>query len=283
VTTGGTAADRPALRRLVLAVAVLHDLDLVPEDGGVRLASGRLLPWESVSAGLLGRDPEAVESRPVFAGWLRSVTALAWRSPEDLAGRARPVGLPVGHALHPGPAWVQVRVLGGVLDLGVGLLGVGPDPDVVEVPPPGVLEALGHDPADWWPACAGYLEDMGRLAVDRHRRHPEQPLRPMGDCDVVTLLGSRQLRTALAQEDGQGLRAAAVPTRTRGWLDLSRIDPAFALVAASLADEAERGFPRPVLVTADEVGLARAGGDPVLQALRDAAAAEPVLPAVRYR
>lgn len=282
MTTADDATSPTALRRLVLAVAVLQDLDIVPEDDGVRLASGRLLPWAALAAGLRGRDPEAVEARPVLAGWLRAVQSLAWRSPDDLAGRARPVGLPVGHPVHPGPEWVRQRVLGGVLDLGVGLLGTGPDPDAVEVPPPGVLEALGLDPAAWWPGCADYLEDMGRLAADRHRRHPEQPLRPMGDCDVVTLLGSRALRTALAA-DGQGLRAAAVPTRTRGWLDLSRIDPAFALVAASLADDGERGFARPLLVTADEVTMARAGGDPVLQALRDAAAAEPVLPSVRYR
>ena len=79
------------------------------------------------------------------------------------------------------------------------------------------------------------------------------------------------------------MRAAAVPTRRRGWLDLSRTDPAFALAAASLADPEERGFERPLLVTVDEVALARSGGDPVLQAIRDGAAPDPLLPSVRYR
>lgn len=283
MTSADPVAARAALRRLVLAVAVLQDLDLVPGDDGVQTASGRVVPWASVVAGLGGLDPEAPAARVRLAQWLRTLQEVAWRSPEDLERRARPVGLPVGHPLHPGSAWVQERVLGGVLDLGVGLFGVGQDPDAVVVPPAGLLAAIGLDPVGWWPACRRYLEQMGTLAAERHGRHPEQPLRHMGDCDVATLLGSRALRTALAREDGQGLRAAAVPTRGRGWLDLSRTDPAFALVAASLADDAERGFPRPLLITDDEVTMAREGGDPVLQALRDTAAREPTLRAVRYR
>ena len=105
----------------------------------------------------------------------------------------------------------------------------------------------------------------------------------MGDCDVVTLLASRAFRETLAGCDTSQMRAAAVPTRRRGWLDLSRTDPAFALAAASLADSEERGFERPLLITVDEVVMARPGGDPALQALRDGAAPDPVLPSVRYR
>lgn len=293
-TPGGTPRYRPwmghllsierrtALRRCVLAVAVLQDLDLVPGDDGVQVTSGRVVPWSALSAGLGHVDPESPAARPVLTAWLRTLHQLAWRSPDDLASRARPVGLPVGHALHPGPTWVRASVLGGALDLGVGLLGVGGDPDAVLVPPAGVLEAVGHDPITWWPACERYLAEMGHLAAERHLRHPDQPLRPMGDCDVATLLGSMPFRAALAS-GGQGLRAAAVPTRSRGWLDLSRTDPAFALVAAALAEDDERGFVRPLLVTADEVTMAREGGDPVLQALRDSVSPDPVLPAVRYR
>jgi hypothetical protein len=124
---------------------------------------------------------------------------------------------------------------------------------------------------------------MGMLAAARHEMNPDKPIHPMGDCDVVTLLGSRSFRATLAGHDSAGMRAAAVPTRRRGWLDLSRTDPAFALAAASLTDPEERGFERPLLVTIDEVALARAGGDPVLQAIRDGAAPDPVLPSVRYR
>jgi hypothetical protein len=279
---GVTVMSRTALRRLVLAVSVLQDLDLVPVDDGVIVASGRLLPWECLEVALAGHDPEAVESRPVLSTWLRAVQDIAWRSPEDLASRARPVGLPRGHTLHPGASWAQFTVPGGVLDLGVGLLGVGTDPDEVVVLGAGLLEACGHDQAIWWPACVRYLEEMGELASARYTLHPDRPLRPMGDCDVVTLLGSPTFRRRLVGRDFAGMRAAALPTRRRGWLDLSRIDPAFALVAASLAENHDRGFERPLLITAEEVVMARSGGDPVLQAMRDAAAPDPAIPAVPY-
>jgi hypothetical protein len=274
---------RVALRRCVLAVSVLQDLDLVPVDDGVIIGSGRLIPWETLEAGLDGQDPEAPETRAVLSSWLSSLQSVAWRSPQDLAARARPVGLPRGHSLHPGVTWARATVPGGVLDLGVGLLGIGSDPDEVTVLRAGLLEACGHDPKTWWQACRRYLEEMGELAASRYTLHPERPLRPMGDCDVVTLVGSDAFRRALVGRGTAGMRAAALPTRRRGWLDLSRIDPAFALVAASLAESDERGFERPLLITAEEVVMARRGGDPVLQALRDASAPDPVLPAVRFR
>ena len=66
------------------------------------------------------------------------------------------------------------------------------------------------------------------------------------------------------------------PTARAGRIDLSRTDPAFALVAASLADPLERGFSRPLLLTREEVVMAREGGDPVLQSLRERAAPDPV-------
>jgi hypothetical protein len=61
--------------------------------------------------------------------------------------------------------------------------------------------------------------------------------------------------------------------RRRGWLDLGRIDPAFAAAAAAATEAAERGFDRPLLVTADEVVMAPAGGEPGLIELRDPVAA----------
>ncbi len=286
----GTVADmepgvgeRAALRRCVLAVSVLQDLDLVPVDDGVIIGSGRLVPWDTVEAGLGGHDPELPETRAILSSWLHALGSVAWRSPDDLASRARPVGLPRGHTQHPGDTWVQSTIPGEVLDLGIGLLGIGTDPDEVVVLRAGLLEACGHTPRSWWWPCLRYLEDMGELAASRYHRNRLQPLRPMGDCDVVTLLGSGTFRRALVGGDSTGMRAAAMPTRRRGWLDLSRIDPAFALVAATLADDHERGFDRPLLITAEEVVMARRGGDPVLQALRDASPPDPVLPAVRYR
>jgi hypothetical protein len=64
--------------------------------------------------------------------------------------------------------------------------------------------------------------------------------------------------------------------RRRGWLNLGRIDPAFAAAAAAATPPAERGFDRPVLVTRDEVVMAPAGGRPAEIVLRDPVA--PVSP-----
>ena len=145
------------------------------------------------------------------------------------------------------------RVLGGAIDLGFGFVGVGPDPDEVVIIPQGALDAAGIDPAPWWPVAVDYLERVGAVAAQRLADVPM--LRPIGDCDVVTLLASKTFRAALCSQEHTGMRAAAVPMRRRGWLDLSRIDPAFTVAAAAATDELARGFSRPLLVTADEVTL----------------------------
>ena len=64
---------------------------------------------------------------------------------------------------------------------------------------------------DAWTRAKGYLEDMGAIAATRLARDPDAPLRPMGDCDGVTLLGSRIFRSALIALDGVGVRAVAAP------------------------------------------------------------------------
>jgi hypothetical protein len=71
------------------------------------------------------------------------------------------------------------------------------------------------------------------------------------------------------------MRAVAVPVRNRGWLDLSRIDPAFVQAAASIAGDDERGFSRPVLLTVDEVVTALPGGNLAEIVLRDPAPDKP--------
>ena len=174
-----------------------------------------------------------------------------------LAERARPVGLPVDHPLHPGQDWVQDRVGGGALDVGFGFLGVRGDPDEVVIVPPGALGAEGINPAPWWPEARRYLEKMGMIAAGRLSTGTRGVLRPIGDCDVVTLLASRLLRAALSGIDGTGMCTAAVPMRRRGCLDPTRIDPTFTVAAAAATDLADRGFSRPLLVTDDEVTLAR--------------------------
>ena len=85
-------------------------------------------------------------------------------------------------------------------------------------------------------------------------------LRPVGGCDVPTLLASATLREHLVagpdRSPGSLLRAVAVPDRTRGWFDLARIDPAYTGAVWAVTDLRDRGLRRPVLVTRDEVARA---------------------------
>jgi hypothetical protein len=114
---------------------------------------------------------------------------------------------------------------------------------------------------------------MGALAARRWELDPACLLRPMGDCDVVTLLGSSTLRGALVA-DCDGMCAAIVPMRVRGWTRLSRLDPAFGPAAAAATPPEQRGFARPLLITAAEVTQVRPGGSPISLALSDPAPAE---------
>ena len=277
------APDSLDLRRLALAVAVLDDVDIVPTDDGV-LLTGDVpveVSWLELRRALAGADPESDLGRRRVGAFLRGRRIVARIHPDHLREQARPVGLPVDHPLHPGLDWIRLRVLGGALDVGLGFVGAESDPDQVVVVPQTALEAAGIDPSPWWPGALDYLERMGAVAAERLR--DGSTLRPIGDCDVVTLLASRSLREALAAQDGTGLRAAAVPMRRRGWLDLTRIDPAFTAAAASATPAEDRGFPRPVLLTADEVSLAPDGGRPAEIVLRDDAVETPHLRAVLYR
>lgn len=280
----------PTLRQCVLAVCVLDDIDLIPSDDGVLLATDRGsvdVSYHDILAALGQAAPETPLGRRRVSLWLRMRRIVHESAPEVLADSARPIGLPVGHVLHPGPGWVRKRVLGGAVDLGLGLLlpsRAAPDgaaATAVEPLPQSVLVAAGVDGAPWWPHCREYLEAMGLIAGHRAVRDGGGVLRPVGDCDVVTLLGSRVLRKALCPGLTR-MRTAAVPMRRRGWLDLARIDPAFAMAAAAATDECERGFDSPVLVTADEVKVAPAGGQPAEIVLRDAAVTQPWIRGMPY-
>jgi hypothetical protein len=279
------APDPPALRRLALAVSVLDDVDLVPRDEGI-LLTGQVLaapvpvPWRALRRAVAGVDPESDLARLRVLAHLTGRLITATRSREELRERARPVGLPVDHPMHPGLDWVAQRVLGGALDLGLGFVDVAEDPDEVVVIPHGALAAAGVDPLPWWPAAQDYLERMGAVAAGRFVG--TSTMRPIGDCDVVTLLASRAFRAALCGADPTGMRAAAVPMRRRGWLDLSRIDPAFTVAAAAATADAERGFARPLLLTVEEVAVAADGGRPAEIVLRDGAVGTPRLRPVLY-
>ena len=273
------------LRRGVLAVSVLHDVDLEPARLGVMLTgSPRVwVSWTECRRALAGHDPESPAGRARLTDRL-----LVWRWATD-AGRDAvvrsllPVGLPVDHVAHPGLDWVRERVRGDALDLGLGAQGLDPaDPDRVVVLPDSVLDALGVDPERTWEDVRPRLEQLGRLAAERVALDPQGRLRPFGGCDVVTLLGARSLRTALAEQGG-GMGAAVVPMRSRGWTRLALIDPAFGPAAAAATPARDRGFPRPVLLTGEELALVPEGGRPEVLALREDAVDAPWVRDVLYR
>ncbi|HTW18758.1 MAG TPA: hypothetical protein VME70_00930 [Mycobacteriales bacterium] len=258
------------LRQCALAVAVLHDIDVLPAVDGV-LLPGRpdlLITWPECRRALGGADPTSDQARLRLCHWFQLRRWLADRPLEDLEARARPYGAWVESPLHPGLDWVRRRIIGDTLDLGFGFVGLDPDrPDLVLPIPHQLLRAAGIEPSPWWPTAVVYLERMGEMAAQRLRRSSQ--LRPMGDCDVMTLLGSRTLRHAIVDGLPDGMRTVAVPMRNRGWLDLNRIDPAFSAAAARLTGLEDRGFDRPLMVTRDEVVIARADGDVIRAAIED--------------
>jgi hypothetical protein len=281
------ASTKPlTLRQCALAVSVLADIDLSPDDSGVRIAGsprdgGRadargavLVPWAELAEALGGHDPLSPSGRRRAATLFRLCRILAEHDshPEDAVApirhAARVLALPPGHALHPGPDWVVQRPRGGALDLGIGLLGLGDHPDDAQPLPPSLARRLGLRPDQWWPDLSDHLERMGGLAATRIARDGRPVLRPVGGCDALTLLASAPLREQLAAGDGTGMRAVAVPTRRRGWFDLARIDPAYARAAWSITTETERGLPAPVLVTRHEVVMPCPGHDVVAACLR---------------
>lgn len=243
------------LRRGVLAVSVLHDLDVEPGELGVVLPGPPRVhvPWTECRRAVAGWDPEGGRGRQRLTRWLQARRWAADLGRDALLPRLRPAGLPVGHLLHPGLDWVCERVLGDALDLGLGAVGMDPNrPDEVVLLPRTALDAARLDLEQVWPPARALLEELGALAAALLARDAKGLLRPVGDCDVVTLLGARSLRAALATVDS-GMASAVVPMRRRGWTRLSLIDPAFGPAAAAATAAADRGFARPLLLTADEV------------------------------
>jgi hypothetical protein len=267
--TAEAARQQRALKRALLSVTVYHQIDFRPADDGIVLEPGRPIPvsWAQCRQALGNLDPAHPIAPDLLARMLRSVITVSGLPDLLLAESARVVGLPVDHVLNPGLAWVVERVHGDVLDLGLGILGLDEtDPRRVVLVPPVVWEILDADPLRWWRTAMLRLEEMGTVAASRLAREPDA-LRPIGDADALTLLGSRTFRSALAAREG-GMAAVAIPMRNRGWTRMSLLDPAFAPAAALATDPVERGFSRGVLVTADEVAIA-GNGDWTLRAMLD--------------
>jgi len=288
VTTEPDLHDRsvsPLWRQIALAFSVLQDRDVVitgeallvavdvdafgPIDATLTDDGMMTVSWDEVGAavGLLVDDPTLAQER--LARWIRLRAALATTS--DPFALIAPVGLPRTHPLHPGPGWAWRTVPGGVLDLGPGIALPNADDASIEVhiAHPLLLKAAGIGRADAHEAAENVLYRMAGLAIERLTRRQGAALTPVGTCDVVTLLASPRLRSALCH--AESMISAAVPMRRRGWTDLRRVDPAFTAAAAACVSPAERGFERPILLTTDEVVLAAPGGSPIRESLSDPA------------
>ncbi len=247
------------------------------------------LPWAAAAAVIGPWSAGSPQARARLVGWLRTHAAIATAA--DPAGLvrdgARAVAVVVGGQLHPGPGtgWVRARVPGGVLEVGVGL--VLPGTRIAEPLWPDAAAAAGLDAADLdavWAACDEHALRMGALCARRVSRdlgapgHPDGVdgagarldgsrrttrggpdaaralvLRPVGGCDVLTLLATSPVRRVLADRDPIGMAVVAAPDRTRGWCDTRRVESDFLLAAWSATAPRDRGVPWALLVTADEV------------------------------
>jgi hypothetical protein len=260
---GRVAFTPPALRRLALAVAVLYDVDLCPDPTGLQIGpDGLQVDWSVVADAVQSAQDARGSNETVLldalAAWLRARLAIA-------AGATLcALGMPARHVTNPGPGWIRERVPGGSLSLGFGYQPAADDPVVAL--PLGVLEHAGLGPQQLalsWKHARADLEELGRTAVERDRRHRAGPLKPVHGADVVTLLGAKSLRTELAAGEGDGMAALIVPLRVRGWRANSIVDPAYGPAVAAAMSLEERGFERPILVTAEEVSEVRPGGNPM--------------------
>src|SRR3954467_10960875 len=168
----GARLDSPTLRRAVLAVSVLHDVPVEATDAGVRVRrswddreGSTEVGWAELAAGVSGADPDSVAGRLRLRDWLRARAYVA-AGPSLSDGRRVPLALPTAHVLHPGGSWAVQRVLGGVLEVGVGLRG-----DDGGRPAPLPASAVPPDAACVpWSALQGHLVRMAALAVERLER-----------------------------------------------------------------------------------------------------------------
>lgn len=270
-----------AAARCALAVSVLEDLDLELADEGVQVPGPEpvLVDWREIwqaarGATVPGTDVEwaddpAARLRVSALLRLRRVVAdLGHDARAVVREHARLLALPSTHDLYPGAGWRHHGVLGGTLDVGIGIVDlVGQRTDVVPLPPT-LARELGA--VAWMPWLQERAEEAAQILSARLRRDtarpakadnfgrprlPEAVLRPVGGVDVLSMLATRALRAELTRSDPSGMRSVAVPMRNRGWYDIARTDPAFVGAAWSATDMINRGLPRAVLVTRDEVGV----------------------------
>ena len=217
--------------------------------------------WGECRRSLGGADPAgprraAAAARPPA----RPALGRRPRPRPSCAERLRPVGLPVGHALHPG-ARLGLRA-GARRRARPRARRRRPGPRrprrAWSCSPGSCSRPAASTPALAWPDARDLLEETGALAAG-----PARPRRPRPAPTGRRLRRRDPAGRPLALRGGAraaqraGCRPWSSRCGRRGWTRLGLVDPAFGPAAAAATAPDDRGFPRPLLVTADEVSMVR--------------------------
>jgi len=256
-------AEHSVLLEVVRAAATLAGVATEPAADGILLSCPDgppslpepVIPWSRIHALLQDDDPLGPGPRLRLALTLQfhvAVRSLGDTALDAVVRAARPLALPPGHRLHPGPAWAVERMPGGVLEVGVGVTRLLPGQTATLPLPPDVAAVAGLAPAALWPRLRDLLERLSGFALDRVTAHGPRPgvLRPVGGCDGLTLLASPAVRERL---DGA---TVAAPRRDRVWTGGAAEDHGYVHAAWLLTVPAERGLPGPLRVTPSAVTAA---------------------------
>jgi hypothetical protein len=216
--------------------------------------------WPEIARLLRDDDPVHPAPRRRLALLLdlhRTVQGLG-SAAADVVGRAiRPLALPAGHPLHPGPDWVRQPVPGGVLDLGLGVWRLLPGQDDVVPLPPAIVQTAGLAADTAWSALRPEAGRLAGFAIDRARATGtvSRVLAAVGGVDALTLLALDPVRAWLAAAAGPaGPTLVAAPRRDRAWLGDAATDRDYAQAVWLLTTPAQRGVPEPLSVPAAAEG-----------------------------
>jgi hypothetical protein len=253
--------EHSALLTVVRAVAVLDGVDAEPTEAGVRVTRGpgaQVITWSQVAELLGADDPLDRAPRLRLAVLLllhRAAAGLGSTAAESFREAARPLALPVGHPLHPGPGWIRERVPGDVLDLGIGVTGLAGEQDILPLPP-SVATAVGFDAAAEWPRVRALGAEWGDIALARLFGPAGGPLvlAGAGGVDALTVLALPDTRQRLTGP-------VAAPSRDRAWLGLGRrsSDEEYLRAVWTLTTTARRGVLEPLAVGPAGVSPLRPG------------------------
>jgi hypothetical protein len=253
------------------------------EHGQGRPARPILVRWSQLADTCGPYSPDSPAGRRRSSILLRLAGALAALGPaaasSALRDAVRVMALPNAHVDHLGPSWAVEAVRGGALWIGPAVTLVSttqvPTTPTAAIPtdttpgisgppsplplPSSLLRAAGVRLDDCWPAAALRAARASATAAEMLNRDGAQAglLLPVAGHDVLTQLAYPALRAGLAGGDRVGMRSVAVPQRSRGWWDLSRIDPYYVPLAWRACESSERGLAMPLLVTREEVVAVR--------------------------